>query len=232
MVGGGSISIIPKWLEVLLAEKFFNSCLVHEFDRKNEENVFCLDCCLSLCIHCLPSHQNHKLLQIRRYVYQDVLCFKDANKLLDCSFVQSYTTNSAKVVFINQRPLPSQFKGSNYTCILCHRSLQRPNMFCSISCKVQHMFSCSNVNFVIKYQKLMSKCESSMNLMDGQKTPSSIRTSSGSISTSVDAINCQSMAIVPVKTKDTFLNVSTCSSKSNGSCSHRRKGMPQRSPLC
>ncbi|XP_075110439.1 protein RGF1 INDUCIBLE TRANSCRIPTION FACTOR 1-like [Nicotiana tabacum] len=139
MVGNGSISI-PKWLEVLLSEKFFNACLVHELERKNEENVFCLDCCFSLCLHCLPSHHCHKLLQIRRYVYQDVLRLKEADKLLDCSFVQSYTTNSAKVVFLNQRPITRQFKNSlNYTCIVCDRSIQRSNLFCSISCKVQHM---------------------------------------------------------------------------------------------
>ncbi|XP_075087484.1 protein RGF1 INDUCIBLE TRANSCRIPTION FACTOR 1-like [Nicotiana tabacum] len=135
MVGNGSISI-PKWLEVLLTEKFFNACLVHEMEKKNEENVFCLDCCFSLCLHCLPSHHCHKLLQIRRYVYQDVLRLKEADKLLDCSFVQSYTTNSAKVVFLNQRPITRQFKSSlNYTCIVCDRSIQRPNLFCSISCK-------------------------------------------------------------------------------------------------
>ncbi|XP_070046125.1 protein RGF1 INDUCIBLE TRANSCRIPTION FACTOR 1-like [Nicotiana tomentosiformis] len=180
MVGNGSISI-PKWLEVLLGEKFFNACLVHELQRKNEENVFCLDCCFSLCLHCLPSHKCHRLLQcskanlvlfmwvcscyffpaqilqadlasncnvdivvvhflilqIRRYVYQNVLRLKEADKLLDCSFVQSYTTNSAKVVFLNQRPITRQFKSSlNYTCIVCDRSIQRPNIFCSISCKV------------------------------------------------------------------------------------------------
>ncbi|XP_070019329.1 uncharacterized protein [Nicotiana sylvestris] len=153
MVGNGSISI-PKWLEVLLSEKFFNACLVHELERKNEENVFCLDCCFSLCLHCLPSHHCHKLLQIRRYVYQDVLRLKEADKLLDCSFVQSYTTNSAKVVFLNQRPITRQFKNSlNYTCIVCDRSIQRPNLFCSISCKVQHMVSCSKVYNLIKYNK-------------------------------------------------------------------------------
>ncbi|XP_059309573.1 protein RGF1 INDUCIBLE TRANSCRIPTION FACTOR 1-like [Lycium ferocissimum] len=211
--GSGSISIVPRWLEVLLALKFFNACSIHELERRNEENVFCLDCCVGLCIHCMPSHRGHKILQIRRYVYQDVLCLKDANKLLDCSFVQSYTTNSAKVVFLHQRPLSSQFKGSNYNCILCHRSLQRPNIFCSISCKVQHMVSCSNVNLIIKYQKVTSKCESSMDFMDDQRTP-----------------NCQSMVTESVKTQHTSLNVSTCLSKSDGSCTHRRKGTPQR--LC
>ncbi|OIT05840.1 hypothetical protein A4A49_51818, partial [Nicotiana attenuata] len=207
-VGNGSISI-PKWLEVLLTEKFFNACLVHELERKNEENVFCLDCCFNLCLHCLPSHQCHKLLQIRRYVYQDVLRLKEADKLLDCSFVQSYTTNSAKVVFLNQRPITRQFKSSlNYTCIVCDRSIQRPNLFCSISCKVQHMVSCSKVYNLIKYNK------------------SSITASScGSISC------CKSMAFKSTATNSFETPpMSTCSSISEV-CGHRRKSVPQRSPF-
>ncbi|KAI5385758.1 hypothetical protein KIW84_072385 [Lathyrus oleraceus] len=44
------------------------------------------------------------LLQIRRYVYHDVVRMDDAAKLIDCSYIQSYKTNSVKVVFLNQRP--------------------------------------------------------------------------------------------------------------------------------
>ncbi|KAK3038456.1 hypothetical protein RJ639_029754 [Escallonia herrerae] len=130
------LASIPRWLEVLLAKEFFNSCLVHEAEKKNEENTFCLDCCTGLCSHCLPPHKAHNLLQIRRYVYQDVLRLSDAYKLMDCSSVQSYKTNSTKVVFLNQRPMTRQLKGSGNSCIICYRNLQDPNLFCSISCKV------------------------------------------------------------------------------------------------
>lgn len=58
------LTSIPQWLEFLLAEKFFNPCLVHESDKKNEKNTFCLDCCISLCPHCLHPHQTHRLLQV------------------------------------------------------------------------------------------------------------------------------------------------------------------------
>ncbi|CAK9171135.1 unnamed protein product [Ilex paraguariensis] len=86
MVGFTSI---PQWvLQVLTSEKFFNSCLVHESEKKNEENTFCLECCICLCPHCLPPHRTHHLLQIRRYVYHDVIRLKDAERLMDCSFVQ------------------------------------------------------------------------------------------------------------------------------------------------
>lgn len=54
----------PAWLEGLMAETFFGVCGVHESRRKNEKNVFCLLCCLSICPHCLPSHRSHPLLQV------------------------------------------------------------------------------------------------------------------------------------------------------------------------
>ncbi|MQM22111.1 hypothetical protein Taro_055161 [Colocasia esculenta] len=55
---------VPQWLETLLGEKFFNPCLVHAGARKNERNIFCLDCCTSFCPHCLPAHPPHRLLQV------------------------------------------------------------------------------------------------------------------------------------------------------------------------
>ena len=50
--------------------------------------------------------------------------------------MQSYTTNSAKVVFLNQRPQTRNFRGSGNFCSTCDRSLQDPYHFCSLSCKV------------------------------------------------------------------------------------------------
>ncbi|KAK6240007.1 hypothetical protein QUC31_005476 [Theobroma cacao] len=78
----------PRWLQVLLTEKFFNACIIHEDAKKNEKNIYCLDCCISICPHCLSPHSSHRLLQIRRYVYHDVIRLDDATKLMDCSFVQ------------------------------------------------------------------------------------------------------------------------------------------------
>ncbi|KAF8083927.1 hypothetical protein N665_0744s0002 [Sinapis alba] len=126
----------PAWLEVLLKEKFFNACLEHEEEKKNEKKILCIDCCLSICPHCLPSHNSHRLLQIRRYVYNDVLRVEDGSKLMDCSLIQPYITNSSKVVFINERPHSRQFRGSGNFCYTCDRSLQSPYVFCSLSCKI------------------------------------------------------------------------------------------------
>ncbi|WRX17407.1 PLATZ transcription factor - like 7 [Theobroma cacao] len=135
MVGASSI---PHWLGILLGEKFFDPCVVHESAKKNEKNIFCLNCCVAICPHCLPVHRPHRRLQIRRYVYQDVIRLSDAQKLINCSLVQPYTTNSAKVVFLNERPMSRPFRGSGNFCINCDRSLQDPFLFCSLSCKVNH----------------------------------------------------------------------------------------------
>ncbi|KAL0352663.1 UNVERIFIED_CONTAM: hypothetical protein Sangu_0847600 [Sesamum angustifolium] len=42
-------------------------------------------------------------VQVRRYVYQDVIRLEELEKLIDCSYIQPYTINSAKVIFLNQR---------------------------------------------------------------------------------------------------------------------------------
>ncbi|XP_042477898.1 uncharacterized protein LOC122059267 isoform X2 [Macadamia integrifolia] len=78
----------PAWLEGLIAETFFAACGAHENQRKNEKNIFCLECCRSICPHCVPSHRSHPLLQARRYVYHDVVRLDDLEKLIDCSYIQ------------------------------------------------------------------------------------------------------------------------------------------------
>ncbi|XP_061357784.1 protein RGF1 INDUCIBLE TRANSCRIPTION FACTOR 1-like [Gastrolobium bilobum] len=138
-VGLNSINSVPNWLLILEEEKFFTRCLIHDSVKKNEKNIFCLDCCTSICPHCSPLHRTHVLLQIRRYMYNDVLLLVDAQRLLNCSLVQPYTTNRAKVVFLKQRPISRSLKGSGNLCSTCDRSLQDPYIFCSLSCKVQFL---------------------------------------------------------------------------------------------
>ncbi|KAG5070134.1 hypothetical protein JHK85_002511 [Glycine max] len=76
---------VPNWLLILKEEKFFTRCLIHDSVKKN---ILCLDCCTSICLHCLPFHRSHVLLQIRRRMYNDVLRLGDAQTLLNCSPVQ------------------------------------------------------------------------------------------------------------------------------------------------
>lgn len=237
-------STLPQWLTALLAEKFFNACIIHEDAKKNEKNVFCLDCCEGICPHCLSLHASHRLLQIRRYVYHDVIRLDDAEKLMDCGLVQSYITNGAKVVFLNQRPQtrPSRFSGN--TCIICDKGLQEPYIFCSLSCKLQHIRATGG-----KLSKYVHRCENitlpEPGLDDGQMTPetvlepvASIRTESGS-SGSVGnggGASCRTLACTAT-TEIVRKKRSSISASFRPVCgpvleiSNRRKGTPQRSPL-
>ncbi|XP_020265655.1 uncharacterized protein LOC109841178 isoform X1 [Asparagus officinalis] len=129
----------PAWLEALDTQKFFIACSFHENLKKNEKNICCLDCCISICPHCVPTHRYHRLVQVRRYVYHDVVRLEDLEKLIDCSNVQSYTINSSKVVFLKKRPQSRQFKGSGNICTSCERSLQEPYVHCSLGCKVDYL---------------------------------------------------------------------------------------------
>lgn len=142
MVRDSEGSDMPAWLGGLLEEEgFFSNCSFHEQKKKNEKNIFCLSCCHSICPHCAssPTHLSHPLLQVRRYVYHDVVRLDDLEKLIDCSYVQPYTINSAKVVFLKQRPQSRPFKGSGNICLTCDRILQEPFHFCSLSCKVDRV---------------------------------------------------------------------------------------------
>ncbi|KAF5944647.1 hypothetical protein HYC85_018724 [Camellia sinensis] len=80
-----------------------------------------------------------EILIVRRYVYHDVIRLDDLEKLIDCSYIQPYTINSAKVIFLNQRAQSRSCKGSSNFCFNCDRILQDPFHFCSLSCKVDHM---------------------------------------------------------------------------------------------
>ncbi|KAG0492556.1 hypothetical protein HPP92_005954 [Vanilla planifolia] len=135
----GTEAGLPGWLGGLVEETFFASCGTHDNLKKNEKNIFCLDCCTSICPHCASSHSSHPLLQVRRYVYNDVIRLDDLEKLIDCSFVQPYTINSAKVIFLKPRPQSRPFKGSGNICLSCDRILQEPFHYCCLTCKVGHV---------------------------------------------------------------------------------------------
>lgn len=127
----------PAWLEALLTDRFFVACPMHVDLKKNENNIFCIHCSKSICHHCLPRHRSHRLLQVRRYVYHDVIRLDDLKKLVDCSHVQSYIINNARVVFLKQRPQSRPAKGFSNYCSTCQRSLQESYLYCCIACKVE-----------------------------------------------------------------------------------------------
>ncbi|XP_076913832.1 protein RGF1 INDUCIBLE TRANSCRIPTION FACTOR 1-like [Bidens hawaiensis] len=230
---------LPAWLETLLSEKFYEPCGIHHDVKKNEKNIFCLDCCVALCPHCLTPHGSHSLLQIRRYVYHDVIRVGDAEKLMDCSYVQSYITNSAKVVFLNQREQTRACRNTSNTCISCRRGLQDPYLFCSIFCKINHISTSEGMMSEYLYDcEVLTLPEPGFD--DGLMTPYSVldpfvslRTSSGSSSTG--AGDCRTIISTAtteiVKKRSSKSGVRPVGSPSPELVVNRRKGLPRRSPF-
>ncbi|KAG7034805.1 hypothetical protein SDJN02_04537, partial [Cucurbita argyrosperma subsp. argyrosperma] len=239
----------PAWLEGLMSNcNFFTPCGLHQSGRKNEMNVFCLHCCLSICPHCVPSHRSHPLLQIRRYVYHNVVRLGDLEKLIHCSYIQPYTINGAKVIFLNHRPQSRPSKAPSNVCLTCDRILQHPFHFCSLSCKVDHMvlegadlssilFRFDESDFAISQFEGLRMDASELTDDDAQITPNfdSLECQAYSISNEAtsNSVVSQEPEIATRKKKKKKKNTST-----NGflpgivlSLGSRRKGAPQRAPL-
>ncbi|CAA7395683.1 unnamed protein product [Spirodela intermedia] len=118
----------PQWVGLLLRRKFFGLCDDHKELRKSEVNIYCIECNASLCI--------------RRYVYQDVIRLHDMHKFVDCSKVQTFIVNGAKVILLNpKRQAKPATLGNNGgpLCLICRRPVPEPNRYCSLACKVMDL---------------------------------------------------------------------------------------------
>ncbi|XVE74651.1 hypothetical protein DITRI_Ditri12bG0034400 [Diplodiscus trichospermus] len=139
-----SFAVVPPWVVVMYNTIFFRNCVSHPNEKKNELDRFCIDCLLSFCSHCLSSHAIHKHVKIRRYIYSDVINRQDLSKLFNCSGIQTYHTNKAKVLFLNRRTHQQQQQQQSnlrdYSCTICGKSLQDNSLYCSIACKVLDIY--------------------------------------------------------------------------------------------
>ncbi|CAH9117726.1 unnamed protein product [Cuscuta europaea] len=132
----------PLWLEPLLNTAFFAACRTHGDGARSECNMFCIDCAAAaFCFYCRSSrHKDHQVIQIRRSSYHDVVRVGEIERVLDISGVQTYVINSAKVMFLNQRPQPKTSTGKpaavSNLCEICGRSLLDTFRFCSLGCKL------------------------------------------------------------------------------------------------
>ncbi|KAL6998165.1 hypothetical protein U1Q18_008292 [Sarracenia purpurea var. burkii] len=147
--------LVPPWLEPLLNTAFFSTCRTHGDAARSECNMYCLDCNdHSFCFYCRSSkHKDHQVIQIRRSSYHDVVRVSEIQKVLNINGVQTYVINSARVLFLNERPQPKSTstagKGVSHICEICGRSLLDPFRFCSLGCKLVGIKRNGNASFAL-----------------------------------------------------------------------------------
>ncbi|KAF0898058.1 hypothetical protein E2562_001729 [Oryza meyeriana var. granulata] len=56
----------------------------------------------ALCAYCLPLHGGHRVVQVRRSSYHDVVRVSEVCRLIDVSCVQTHVINGGKIVFLSE----------------------------------------------------------------------------------------------------------------------------------
>ncbi|KAG1359608.1 hypothetical protein COCNU_08G010540 [Cocos nucifera] len=219
--------LVPPWLEHLLTTPFFATCPSHSDAARSECNMYCLDCSSSasggssgaFCFYCRSDrHSSHRVIQIRRSSYHDVVRVAEIQRVLDITGVQTYVINSARVLFLNERPQPrasAKAAASPHTCEICSRSLLDPFRFCSLGCKLVGIKTNGDASFVLKGDGENDKqaSESGRAEEDIERLPDRI----GGSREGRHGIG--------------FPAPSSSSSSSSFPSSRRRKGIPHRAPL-
>ncbi|KAF8670768.1 hypothetical protein HU200_050435 [Digitaria exilis] len=203
--------MVPSWLELLLTTQFFFNCGSHLHCSRRECNLFCIECeapPAAFCGYCYSDHHSgHRVIQIRRSSYHEVVKVCELEDIIDISNVQTYVINSAKVVFLNERPQLrpcGALSSSPYNCEICNRTLLNEFRFCSIGC---------NLRGIKKDMKMPS---------DVANGPEYIK---------MEDVSTDNMM------EDTRSGKEICNDDNNeeppakGATHHRRKGIPRRAPF-
>ncbi|XP_064962515.1 protein RGF1 INDUCIBLE TRANSCRIPTION FACTOR 1-like [Musa acuminata AAA Group] len=207
----------PPWLRPLLSTSFFVQCKRHADAHKSECNMYCLDCMNgALCSLCLARHSDHRSIQIRRSSYHDVIRVSEIQKVLDITGVQTYIINSARVVFLNERPQQRPGKGVTNICEVCERSLVDSFRFCSLGCKIAGAASHYNRKKKNHPQKKKNKKKTKQSTAASDSDASGTSTSRGSVKSNATQSFTPS---TPPPTAASFRSAK------------RRKGIPHRAPF-
>eukprot|EP00193_Tetraselmis_chui_P005766 CAMPEP_0177771480 /NCGR_PEP_ID=MMETSP0491_2-20121128/11620_1 /TAXON_ID=63592 /ORGANISM="Tetraselmis chuii, Strain PLY429" /LENGTH=292 /DNA_ID=CAMNT_0019289043 /DNA_START=399 /DNA_END=1277 /DNA_ORIENTATION=+ len=140
-------NLLLAWLTKLTSTEFFVPCVEHSHLKKNERIFYCMTCGdgKSMCRHCLKGHEGHYVIQMRRYVYNDVINLSEISLYADTSGIQSYSINAAPVIFLKKRPHNHDTKHSSKdSCLVCRRSLKEGHSWCSLECKVENAGTCGS----------------------------------------------------------------------------------------
>ncbi|XP_020242490.1 uncharacterized protein LOC109820707 [Asparagus officinalis] len=237
-------SDIPRWLDKLLKEEFFDPCGNHLGSKQNEKNIFCLDCSLSICSNCSSRHFGHRVLQIRKYNEHRVVKIEDMGKLLICSLVQSYMLNRAQVVFLKARSANKKkdkaqneqqtnkkrgraqnqhTQNSDKICSSCPRALKEDFEYCSVVCMVKKVLETEGS--IKKYLRPFLPLPLNLEEFNGELVPSELvlRDPSASGSNGARRAECKKKR----KNNDVETSPSPCALVQ----SHRRKSIPRRAPF-
>ncbi|CAM6103829.1 unnamed protein product [Calypogeia fissa] len=142
-------NLAPSWLPGFLQAEYFTACHEHIHPKVQNRNYYCVDCDRGpMCKEGrLIKHGMHKVLQVRKGLYDDVVRVNDIAKLVDITNIQTYYINGASVVFLRSRPQAKPPK--RRFCQNCNRSenksVQELVRLCSLGCKfkAQGFASCS-----------------------------------------------------------------------------------------
>ena len=132
-----TVPAMAEWVQRLCDTPFFGACRLHHDVPKNDCTMFCIDApkAPALCGHCAPLVDPAlRLLQVRRYVYRDVVKSDDISRYLDVSGVQAYTVNGCSVMFLKPNGAAGSLCGTG-ACRRCMKRLREGAEYCSVVCK-------------------------------------------------------------------------------------------------